>query len=112
MKWKLVGVALAVAAIGAAAPIAAAQPDNNNGQGNSGTHGNSGNAPGTHGNSGSAPGQAIAGVARSHAGPSAIISAIRESMPSAAWNGLSTALDNVPTSLPPTHATVSESPTG
>ena len=80
-KWKLAGVALAATAIGTAVPIAAAQP-----------HGNgNGNPP---------PGQAVASQARSGNAPGGVLHVIQQSVATKA-PGLTTALANVPTVVPP-----------
>ncbi len=82
MKWKLVGVALAAAAIGTAVPIAAAQP-----------HGNG------HGRS-NAPGQGVASQARNGSAPGGVLQVIQQSVATKA-PGLTIALSHVPTIVPP-----------
>lgn len=88
MIWKLAGAALAAASIAAASiAVAAAQP-NANGSDNANDNAQK-------------RGISVAGVAGN--GPSGVLGAIQGFAPTAAQNGLSTALSHVPT---PTTTTV------
>jgi hypothetical protein len=114
MKWKTVGVALAAAAIGLAVPISAHA--DNNGRGNQDPAGrsqadNSGRGnPSPPGRSGAnPPGQSVASVARNGGGPSGVLGVLQSLHPQAP--GLTTALSHVPTSVPPTRTTETESST-
>ena len=78
MRWKLVGVGLAAAAIGAAVPVAGAQPGNND-----------------HANP-NAPGHSVASMARNGGGPAEVLGVLQSLHPNAP--GLTTALQHVPTS--------------
>jgi hypothetical protein len=64
MNWKLAGVVVAAAAIGAAVSIAAAQPNGNTGHGNP-----------------SPPGRSVASAARSGDAPSAVLGVFSRSTP-------------------------------
>jgi hypothetical protein len=104
MKWKLAGVALAAVAIGAAVPIAAAQPNGNTDHGNPSPPGRAAAQPNgntDHGNP-SPPGQSVASAARSGA-PSAVLGVLQSLHPDAP--GLKTALSHFPPTPTPTPST-------